>query len=499
METPGDFRGDFQRLVENSRDMISIHDPPGRYVYVNPASREITGYEPSELIGREPYQFFHPDDREAISSESHEPAKLGDDTVRIRYRFCHKDGNYIWLDTLTRPITDDEDRVIRLHATSRDVTESVLREQELDEQRKLLQMGQKLSGLGSWEVNLSDFSVVWNEGIRRIHDIEDDRKLTVEDVLNFYVGESKKIAEDRLQELLADSPRFDERLMVRTLKGREIWVRVIGEVQYVAGKPAKVYGICQDVDKQYRHQRELQQMVDRLSRRRKQVTDISRMLGHNIKGTIGNINMLMGIITETTDAKIHGMLKKNIDMVFETLDSMAELIKDVDAVADPNAVAHVPSSYNKAVEGLIPAIREVGGELSADFSGIENIKYPALYLESIFYNFISNAVKYRDHDKTLKIVVTLAVDSQSLVLIFADNGLGIDLARFGSRLFGLNQRFHTASQGFDREIEGSGIGLFLCKRQIESLGGEISVESAVGQGTAFTIRLGSAEELVVAG
>ena len=67
-----------------------------------------------------------------------------------------------------------------------------------------------------------------------------------------------------------------------------------------------------------------------------------------------------------------------------------------------------------------------------------------------------------------------------LVLIFTDNGMGIDLKKRGEQVFGLYKRFHT-------NIEGKGMGLFMVKTLVETLGGKISIKSEVNKGTEFKI------------
>ncbi len=66
------------------------------------------------------------------------------------------------------------------------------------------------------------------------------------------------------------------------------------------------------------------------------------------------------------------------------------------------------------------------------------------------------------------------------MLEFADNGLGMDLNRYGDRLFGLYQRFHGNK-------EGKGLGLYMTRSQIIAMGGKIEVESEPGKGTTFKI------------
>ena len=70
--------------------------------------------------------------------------------------------------------------------------------------------------------------------------------------------------------------------------------------------------------------------------------------------------------------------------------------------------------------------------------------------------------------------------SDKIQLYFKDNGLGIDLGKRGDQVFGLYKRFHN-------HVEGKGMGLFMVKTQVESMGGKISIVSEVNQGTEFRI------------
>lgn len=119
------------RLVtETMSDLVCLHEPNGRYLYVTPSSLPLLGYRPNELIGRDPYELFHPDDRDRIRKESHKLA-LKKAPVPATYRIRKKDGTYIWLETLTHTITDASGQVIHLQTTSRDVSDRVRAEQQL--------------------------------------------------------------------------------------------------------------------------------------------------------------------------------------------------------------------------------------------------------------------------------------------------------------------------------------------------------------------------------
>jgi signal transduction histidine kinase len=119
-------------------------------------------------------------------------------------------------------------------------------------------------------------------------------------------------------------------------------------------------------------------------------------------------------------------------------------------------------------------------DITYDFNHAPRIFYPKTYLESILQNLLSNAVKYRATNRHLRLHISSAIVNEKTELRVSDNGLGIDLERFGEKLFGLHKTFHDNK-------EARGVGLFLTKTQVEAMGGSITVESEVDKGTTFTI------------
>ena len=94
-------------------------------------------------------------------------------------------------------------------------------------------------------------------------------------------------------------------------------------------------------------------------------------------------------------------------------------------------------------------------------------------------------LKYSKMDTPVKITVTTTTKNGRPILIVKDNGIGIDLKRFGDRVFNLNQTFH-------RGYESKGVGLYITRSQVESLGGTIQVKSTVNEGSEFIVEFYSA-------
>lgn len=100
-------------------------------------------------------------------------------------------------------------------------------------------------------------------------------------------------------------------------------------------------------------------------------------------------------------------------------------------------------------------------------------------MESIFYNLISNAIKYRHPDQRPYIRIKSDLNGDYVQINVAGNGLGIDLKAHKNNLFSLHKRFHY-------HVDGKGLGLYLVKTQLEALGGKIDVRSMEGEGSVFS-------------
>ncbi|WP_445246786.1 response regulator [Microcoleus sp. OTE_8_concoct_300] len=123
----------YRLMADNSTDMITRHDPEGIFIYVSPASRALLGYEPSELVGRVPNDYFHPDDLETIA-KAHSKVLALPVTYTVSYRIRHKDGQYIWFETTSRTIRDPQTGAVQeIIGISRDITVRKQTEQELRE------------------------------------------------------------------------------------------------------------------------------------------------------------------------------------------------------------------------------------------------------------------------------------------------------------------------------------------------------------------------------
>lgn len=126
----------YRLIADNATDMISRHSPEGIYLYASPACKALLGYGPGELIGRNAYEFFHPDDFDAIH-RSHTATLESRQTATVAYRIRKKDDAFVWVETTSRSIRDPKTgKILEIIAATRDISERKAYEDQLFSSRQ---------------------------------------------------------------------------------------------------------------------------------------------------------------------------------------------------------------------------------------------------------------------------------------------------------------------------------------------------------------------------
>lgn len=218
----------------------------------------------------------------------------------------------------------------------------------------------------------------------------------------------------------------------------------------------------------------------------------SYSISHNLKGPVASITGLINLIDPNQLGPNNQSLMHHLQLSLKSLDIT---IKDLNNIIDirnkvsklrqrlilQNEAEHISSLLKKEID-------DHKIDLKFNFTEVPVIYSVKPMVHSILYNLVSNAIKYRHPDRIARIQISSHREGNTIRINVSDNGLGIDLDRFGEKVFGLYKRFHT-------HTEGKGLGLFLVKLQTEALGGIIKLSSIPDQGTTFSIHLNIPEEI----
>jgi PAS domain S-box-containing protein len=127
----------YRLLAENTSDLVSLHGLDGQWLYASPSCQWLLGFRPDELKGMNVFDRVHPNDREPFQ-RFYQSLVQGANSMSITYRIRKKFDNYIWFETLARPIRSSFGNVISIETSSRDVSKRVKTSEELAHQAREL-------------------------------------------------------------------------------------------------------------------------------------------------------------------------------------------------------------------------------------------------------------------------------------------------------------------------------------------------------------------------
>ncbi|MBC7744196.1 MAG: ABC transporter substrate-binding protein [Flavobacterium sp.] len=353
-----------------------------------------------------------------------------------------------------------------------------------------LELAIEAAGLGLWEINLPDKSAHlnqrwiltqlgydWNEGTKDLNQWD-----------SLIHPEDKARVEKVNQEFLisqATSNTISYR--VKTFEGDYRWILSFRKISArdKDGKPTNITGLHLDIDSIKRKEFELQELTKELLKKNGELEKFAYITSHNLRAPVVNLKSLTemlaaGDLPDELAVEINNKIRQSVKQLNNTLNDLVEIVSSKAGEQITKESLNLPIELDQVMISIENQIQQSKAQVFTDFSEVEHISFPKKYLTSILLNLLTNAIKYKSPERPLIINVSTHIDKNFTILKFTDNGIGINMQKFGHKVFGLYQRFHN-------NIDGKGLGLYIIKSQVEAMDGKIEVESEVNKGTTFSI------------
>lgn len=232
-----------------------------------------------------------------------------------------------------------------------------------------------------------------------------------------------------------------------------------------------------------RQKQEIEIVKTDLETKVRQLEEFNHIVAHNLREPVSNIHMLIDELKDENRKEVNSeyfrLLKSSNNSLTDTLQELSEILEISQNRNIDKVNCYFPTIFKKVYDQFLTEIYSKKVILTTDFQ-VEYIHYPKIYLESIINNLLSNALKYTVPRVQPHIHIRTYQQNNSTLFSIQDNGIGIDLPKFKSQIFMFRKVFH---RGFDSK----GLGLFITRYQIESLGGKIDVISKPNNGTTFLV------------
>ncbi|WP_317899789.1 PAS domain-containing sensor histidine kinase [Aurantibacillus circumpalustris] len=475
----------FQALLENISDSILLVDEKGIINYQSPSSERISGFSSNETLGASIFKFIHPSDLAAVTRDLKQTIEQPGVSIENSYRIQLKKGLFIWVEsTFTNSLSDPEINAIIINY--RDVTERKISEDLLQKSEANLRTIFDNTNV-SYVLSDSKFKVLsFNPAAVITYANEFKVKLKEGDSLLDYVGEEKKHRTRKRFEKALSGEKVSYELSFKQEDETTTWYNV--NMFAVTDDSNKLLGLIissENITHRKNIEFERNKMLSDIVQHNKDLEQFAYIISHNLRSPVANILGLSTLIENSPemDKKTFEECMKGLTLSVKKLD---EVIVDLNYILqtrkeinEKKEVVNFLELTNNIKTSINSQLQNQNITISTHFDVSEFFTIKS-YIYSIFFNLISNSIKYRNPTTPLSIDIQSKKINNKLVLEFKDNGLGIDLVTHGHTLFGLYKKFHT-------HIEGKGIGLYMVKTQVEILGGKISVASEVNIGTTFTI------------
>ncbi|MDX2247707.1 MAG: PAS domain-containing protein [Bacteroidia bacterium] len=470
-----------EKLFQLALDPACIAGFDGYFKLINPAFSNILGYTPEELLSRPYMDFVHPEDVEDTKTEA---AKLTQSVKTIGFvnRYRKKDGNYAHF--LWNVVPDPQNHL--LYATIRDITLQVRAEERELKTNKTMKLILEGIDAGLWEWNILSGKEWWSEKFFQILEYEPGEiEATYQTFLSLVHPEDYPLVDQAVKDHLLEKKKYDLDIRMKTGKGSYKWVQTSGRAEWNdKGEPVRMFGSILDIDEKKNREIGLQASLEVINEQNRRLMDFAYIISHNMRSHTSNFGMLIGLYDSLPDihsrTEVFSKIRQTFTNLHETIDYLNKVVHIQSGVQQQRETIAFQNILDRVQKILEPQIEVSKATIQADFSKHSAISSVPAYLESIFYNLISNAIKYR-HPRRLPIIrIQTSLEAGKPLLTIADNGVGIDMKLYGKKVFGMYKTFHG-------NPDAKGLGLFMTKNQVEALGGKIIWESEIGQGSTFKI------------
>lgn len=433
------------------------------------------------------FEKIHPEDSLKMSVKLYSFIEQKTEKWQDYYRFMCADGTYKYVFDRGFLVMDDDRNVIRMIGAIQDITKQKEEEQRLKlletvitqtkdtviitetsntekEQPKIVFVNpafSKMTGYKSKEVIGKNATILMNK-----FSVRNDIK--------------------KLAEVIKKKEEFTFEALNKRKNGEQYWVNLtMIPITNKDNQHSHWISIQRDISVEKEREKEREHLISELTQNNKDLKQFSYITSHNLRAPLSNLTGLLNLVEdipiENQELKeIISGFSKSTHQLNETINDLVNviIIKDSPSIQKEGIV--IKDVFENVFNQLSFLIGVKKPIIKMDLNKDQIVYLNKSYIESILLNLMSNSLRYCNPVRQLKISIASKKVGNETIITFKDNGIGIDLERNKDKVFGLYQRFHDYP-------DSKGLGLYLVKSQVESMGGTISIDSTVGVGTTFTI------------
>lgn len=305
------------QIFNSTPDMICLAGFDGYLKRINPAGLKLMGYSLEEMCSQPIVSFIHEEDKH-LTKNKQKGLYTGRNIQNFENRYVTKQGEIVWLSWTAT--SDLEQKIV--YAAAKNITE----EKKL---RELNRVTRSIAKIGSWEVDLLNNHVYWSDEVHEMHETDPNSFLPeLNSAIDFYREDFRDLVATTTEKCIKLGEPFDFEAVIITTKKKELWIRSIGNAEFINGECTRIYGSFQNIQDLKETENRLTSLSDNLPGVVYQyvvhpdgsdsIQNISGMVeqlwGYSVNDVKDNIDLLWNRIRLGGDADlVHESVRKSIE------------------------------------------------------------------------------------------------------------------------------------------------------------------------------------------
>jgi PAS domain S-box-containing protein len=482
--------GRYRGLLEAAPDAMVVVNQAGEIVLLNLQAEKQFGYYRDELLGQQVKNIIPEGFAERLIADGTRTAaealtqQIG---TGIELSGRRKDGSEFPIEIMLSPLENAEG--ILVTAAIRDISVRKAADEALRQSEERLRL--VVSSVTDYAILMLDLDgrvVSWNEGAERIIGYR------VEEIIGqhfscFYLAEDLGNGKPafELSEATRNGRSEDEGWRVRK-DGSRFYANVVVTALYDETGLLRGFGkITRDITERKRSEEHLIKTAEELKRSNDQLEQFAYVASHDLQEPLRMVASYTQLLAKRYEGRLDSDADEFIAYAVDGCNRMQGLIRDLLAYSRSGTEDKVlrevsgETVLKEALANLRVSIEESGATVTHDL--LPAITTDDTQLVQVLQNLIGNAIKYRGAVVPLVHVSAKRSSGKEWIFSVRDNGQGI-APQYFERIFIIFQRLHGR-----QEFNGTGIGLAICKKIVERMGGRIWVESQLEKGSTFYFSL----------
>lgn len=489
------FRGNF----ENAAIGMAFINKNGRWIKVNTRLCEMLGYTESELTQKSFQEITHPDDLEIDLRLLKELIQGKRGYYHMEKRYFSKDNQMVYVILGVSAVRGDNNEILYFISQIIDITAQKKAEQQLaDNNTKMQSLFEASTQVALIETDVNGLIRTFNKGAENLLGYTKEEMITLETPIILHLQSeidqrSKEILEENnyiakgFEVFMygANKSEHDTREWTYIKKDGlqfpvQLTVTAVTQDDIITG----YLGIATDISYIKKTEKEIQSLLEVTKDQNERLKNFAHIVSHNLRSHSGNIAMMLDLYgqeyPELQTNEFIELLNIASNNLKETIIHLNEVVLMNTATTENLDRLNLKEYMEKTIKNVATLASHAAVQIDNKIDSSLHIQAIPAYLESILLNFVTNGIKYSTNDRASYIKAYTTIEDEFLVLHIEDNGIGIDLKKNRSKLFGMYKTFHNNK-------DARGIGLFITKNQVEAMNGKIEVESELNVGTTFKI------------